>query len=265
VLAGLATKGTVAEQRAAFNALAKLDHPAADAMFVAQLTALAAGKIAPAVQLELLTAAAERAAPDVKALLAARDAALAANPDPLAPYRLALAGGDARAGAKIFSSQPVMACVKCHALNGNGGAAGPDLAGVGAKNSREYLLESVVKPNAHIAPGFDTIVVTLKQGGVQAGTIASETDTALTLNPIEGKPLVIAKADIAKRDTAPSSMPEIYGAILTKAELRDVVEFLAHQRARPPAGATAAVEAAPRALRDIRAELAQRNGAGSDP
>ena len=256
VLTALVANGSRNERRAALKALAPLVHPGVDAFFQEQLTRLADGKVDPAIQLELLDAAAQRSAPEVKKLLDARTAALAASTDPLAPYRETLAGGDAPAGAKIFSSQPVMACVKCHALNGEGGAAGPDLASVGVNNTREYLLESLIKPNARIAPGFDTVVVTLKNGTVSAGTIAKETDTTLTLNPIEGKPIEVTKADIARRDTAPSSMPEIYGTILSKTELRDMVEFLATQKARPPQ--KPAEEQALRALRDIRAELAAK-------
>ena len=57
------------------------------------------------------------------------------------------------------------------------------------------------------------------------------------------------KSDIAKRDSAPSGMPEIYGAILTKAEIRDVVEYLANLKA-PPLQPTPTV---PRALRGVKA------------
>ena len=254
VIKNLVTNGDIEEKRTALAALAVLKHPEADALMVAQLDLLAAGKITPAVQLELIEAAAARATPAVQAALAARDAALAKNPDPLAPFLVSLRGGNAKAGEEIFRNQPVMACVKCHAIGGQGGVAGPELGDMGSKYTREYLLESIIKPNAHIAPGFDTVVVTLKKGGVKVGTIRTETATTLTLNPTEGAPFDIAIADIAKRDTAPSSMPEIYGAILTKAELRNVVEFMVRQRAKPPVVG----QEIPRALRDTRADYEKR-------
>jgi len=254
VIKNLLVNGDVEDQRTAVGALAALKHPDADALMVAQLDRLAAGQIKSAVQLELLEAAATRTTPAVQAALARRDELLAKDPDPLAPFRVALRGGDAKAGREIFYNQPVMSCVKCHALGGDGGLAGPELGDMGTKYPREYLLESIIKPNAHIAPGFDTVVVTLKAGGVRVGTVAGETATTLTLNPTEGAPIEIPLAAIAKRDTAPSSMPEIYGAILTKSELRDVVEFLATQRAKPKA----AFAEIPRALRDTRAEYEAR-------
>ena len=129
-------------------------------------------------------------------------------------------------GRRVFETQPVLACIRCHRAGGDGGDAGPNLAEIGAKVTREYLLESIVKPNAKIAPGYDTIVVTLKDGGSAAGIVASETATTLTLRNTDNKLVEVKKTDITKREGAPSGMPEIYGSILSKSELRDVIEFL---------------------------------------
>jgi quinoprotein glucose dehydrogenase len=246
VLANLIAKGPSEEKKAAVSALGGLKHPAADAIFIEQLQQLAEGKVPAAVQLELIMAAGHRDNPRIKAMLAEREAALIASKDPLAPYRVALAGGDKTRGERIFRNQPVMACIRCHRAGADGGDAGPNLADVGRKYPREYLLESVVKPNAHIAPGFDTIVVTQKSGGVAAGIVASETDSTLTLRNTDNKVVEVKKSDIAKREGAPSGMPEIYGAILTKSQLRDVVEYLASLRDRPGRGGSD--DSQPRAL-----------------
>jgi quinoprotein glucose dehydrogenase len=234
VLANLVAQGTPAEKRTAFRALGNLRHPSADQLLAGQLRQLAEGKVAAEIQLELLTAAGRRSDPAIKELLARREAALAASPDPLAPYRVALAGGDRNRGERIFQNQPVLACIRCHRAGGDGGDAGPNLASVGAKYSREHLLESIVKPNAKIAPGFDTIVLTLKSGGAAAGIVAAETPDTITLRTADNKVIDVKKSDIAKREGAPSSMPEIYGAILTKTQLRDVVEYLASLKAEQP-------------------------------
>jgi quinoprotein glucose dehydrogenase len=251
-LTAVIANGSVEEQKMAFRALGSLPGPAADALFVDQLTKLAAGTIKPALQLELLTAAATRRDPAVQKLLADRDAALAKDPDPLAPFRVALQGGSRLRGERLFNNQPAMACVRCHRVgNESGGEAGPNLAGIGSRQPREYLLESVVKPNAKIAPGFDTVVVTLKSGGVAAGTVASETADVLSLRDTENKLHEVKKSDIAKREGAPSSMPEIFGALLTKSELRDVIEYLASLRDRPDRPTDDSI---PRALRGIAAK-----------
>ena len=205
-----------------------------------------------AVQLDLLNAAALRNEPAVKKLLGDREATLAKNPDPLAPFQIALRGGDKARGERIFNNQPVMACVRCHKIGTeSGGEAGPNLADVGLKYDRAYLLESLIKPNAKVAPGYDTIVLTLKSGGAAAGIVASETADTISLRNTDNKLVEVKKSNIAKRDSAPSGMPEIYGAILTKSEVRDVVEYLASLRARPD---QVPEDSKPRALRHLTAE-----------
>jgi len=252
VLANLIAKGTPSEQKTAYRALGTLQHPSAATVLAAQLGALAEGKVSAAVQLDLLNAAALRHEPAIKTLLASRDAALAKNPDPLAPFQVALQGGDRARGEKIFNNQPVLACVRCHKIGTeSGGEAGPNLAEVGAKNDRAALLESILKPNAKISTGYDTIVLTLKSGGSAAGIVASETADTLTLRTTDNQLVAVQKANIAKRDSAPSGMPEIYGAILTKSEIRDLVEYLSTLRSRPN---QVPENSQPRALRHATAE-----------
>jgi quinoprotein glucose dehydrogenase len=102
-----------------------------------------------------------------------------------------------------------------------------ELADVGATHTREYLLEAVVRPNAKIAAGFDSVVLTRKSGGTLSGIFARETSDTTTLRQPNGTTSDVTKSDIAKRDCAPSGMPEIYGTVLTKSELREGLEYLA--------------------------------------
>src|SRR3712207_7334905 len=55
-----------------------------------------------------------------------------------------LVGGDAGRGRTIFNERADVQCLRCHAVKGEGGNAGPDLAGIGRRQTREYLLESVI-------------------------------------------------------------------------------------------------------------------------
>lgn len=234
VLANLVAQGNVMEQKAAFQALGTLKHASAETLLGAQLRKLATGEVDPAVQLELRDAAIRRRSPALQALLDASDAALIANQDPLAAYRFALQGGDKKRGQQIFNNQPVLACVRCHRVGAeSGGEAGPNLAGLGSTRSREELLEAIVKPNAKIAPGFDSVVVTLNSGETRAGVVVSETVDRLKLRDPANKIWDVEKARITQRDGAPSSMPEIYATLLKKSELRDVLEYLASLSASP--------------------------------
>jgi quinoprotein glucose dehydrogenase len=252
VLAKLISDGTTADRKAAFEALGTLKHPKADELLAAQLKLLDTGKVAPAVQLELLEAAAKRQDPALKKLLAEHDAAIAKSSDELAPYRATLEGGSSERGKKLFLDHPVLACIRCHKLGSDGGGdAGPNLGASGAEYSREYLLHSIVKPSVKIAPGFETATVTLESGAVRAGTVAAEDENMIRLKLPDNTVEIIAKADIAKRETAPSSMTEIYGQILSKSELRDMVEFLTTLTSKTE---TTSPEADLRALKSVSAK-----------
>jgi quinoprotein glucose dehydrogenase len=235
-LARLLERGTPAEQRAAFSALGAATDPKADDIILAQLGRLAAGEIARNAQLELLDAAAARSDARIKQALADRDAKLAADPDPLAAFRVALEGGSDRAGLRLFFRHPVITCARCHRTSDNaGGEAGPNLAGIGARESREYILQSILKPSAKIAPGFAIATVTRQNGEALVGTIVSEDTKGVRFKVGEDAPIDIARTEIKSLEYAPSAMPEIAGLVLTKGEIRDLVEFVANlkQPARP--------------------------------
>jgi quinoprotein glucose dehydrogenase len=97
---------------------------------------------------------------------------------------------------------------------------------VASQKDRHYLLESVILPNKQIAQGFDSVTVVLKDGDVQAGVLKSETPTELVLNSADHGAVTLKKADIQSRRAALSPMPEGLGQILSKEDLRNLVEFL---------------------------------------
>ena len=101
---------------------------------------------------------------------------------------------------------------------------------IARQRSREYLLEAIVAPNRVIAPGFENVLLTLKSGAEHAGVVGSEDEKELRLESPEEGQLRITKADISARRRGLSAMPEGMEQILTKRELRDLVEFLAGLR-----------------------------------
>jgi quinoprotein glucose dehydrogenase len=111
-------------------------------------------------------------------------------------------------------------------LDGEGGEVGPPLNGIGAKEKREYLLESLVLPNKQIAKGYDSVIVTLLDGKSVSGVLRGEDAKQLTLITAEGHVIKIAKADIDTRRPTKSAMPDDLPQKLSKSEIRDLVEFL---------------------------------------
>ena len=221
--------GSVQEKQSAFMALASLKEERADAVFARWLDNLLAGTVPKELQLDLLSAASRRLAPVIQAKLQKYEAARDKN-DPLAGYAEALYGGDAQAGKQIFFERQDVACFRCHKISGEGGEIGPELTGIGGKQSRPYLLESLIFPNKQIAPGFGSLLVTMKNGTTYAGLLKSEAGNDLVLNSPEDGLLKLKKTDIQSREPGLSAMPEALASILSKRELRDLVEFLASSK-----------------------------------
>ena len=120
-----------------------------------------------------------------------------------------------------------MSCVRCHKANGEGGEVGPELTGLIEKKDRAYILTSIVHPNAAIAAGFENLLVTLKNGNSYAGVIKSESADTLEINSPEDGLVKISKADIKEREKGLSGMPEGFGDLLSRQDLRHLVEFIA--------------------------------------
>ena len=224
--AAILGKGSVREQQEALANIAAAPGREADRIIAQQLDLLIAGKLKPGMILDLLEAAATRDDPDIKKKLAAFEAARKAD-DPLSRWRECMEGGDGKTGKQIFAEKAEAACMRCHKVRGEGGDVGPDLAEVGKKMGREFVLQSIVDPGAVIAKGYDNVMVTLKNGDIIAGLLSAETAGELTLkNPADAKLQRVKKVDVKERMSLPSAMPPGLGDILGKRALRDVVQYL---------------------------------------
>jgi quinoprotein glucose dehydrogenase len=219
--------GATAERQAALDILGESKQPGADALLARWLDRLRRGEVPAEIRLDLLEAAARRPAKEVKDRLGRFEAARPKG-DKLAPYREALAGGDAENGRRVFLYKTEVACLRCHKVNGEGGEVGPDLAGIGSRQKREYLLEAIVDPNRQIAKGYETVVLTLASGQVKTGILKAEDAKAVRIITPEGVLLTIPRDEIDRRARGPSAMPDDLTRHLSRRELRDLVEFLAN-------------------------------------
>jgi len=227
VLSVVLEKGTTADRQAAFATLAKMKHRSVHSLLQRQLAELIAGRLPDEVKLDLIEAAREHSkeAADIDAKLKQYEKSRPIN-DHLAAWRECLKGGDADKGRDIFLYNATASCVRCHKLNGTGGEVGPELAGIGSKQTREYLLESLVLPDKQIAKGFDSVVLELSNGKSIAGVLKSEDDTEVKLITAEGQTITVQKSQIDERRRGKSPMPEDLHQKISRRELRDLVEFL---------------------------------------
>jgi quinoprotein glucose dehydrogenase len=225
---------SVDELQAAMRILASLKDGSGDRLIVEGLKIAASSDDPPpewkfirAVELDVIAAAETRNSDTMKPLLAAYRSRLdeAAKTDPLAMFRAAQSGGNVARGEAIFRGHRRAQCLRCHKVNGYGGEAGPDISKVASRGNRKFLLESLIDPHSKIAKGFGTVTFILNDGKVISGTVKSESKTGVVLTLPQGRAVTIKTDDIDERTDPKSPMPGVRD-VLSKAELRDLVEFL---------------------------------------
>ena len=217
------TKGTVKEQQQLLVVLGTLDVDKTHAILSNLMDKMAANQLSPNVSLELKEAILASNSVDLKAKLVG----LKSTNSLLDAYSEALFGGSKGDGYSVFNYNSAAQCTRCHAISKEGGNVGPNLMHIGSELTREQILQALIEPSARLAPGYGNVNLTLKDGQEVFGILAKETADALTLTTSDAEPLVIPVARIARRENIPSSMPPM-GELLSKREIRDVVEFLSN-------------------------------------
>lgn len=152
----LLKNGSTGEQQAALLSLVNVKAPEAEALFVDLMKQLLNDKIAPEVQLELITAVENINTPELAQLLAEYQGKKDQT-KPMEVFRESLYGGNAERGMAIFRYSNTAQCVRCHMVGSSGAEVGPKLTTIAKTLKREQLLEALVDPNARVAPGFGTV------------------------------------------------------------------------------------------------------------
>lgn len=70
-----------------------------------------------------------------------------------------VAAGDPTRGEDLFFNSPTAACASCHMVGAKGGAVGPILDGIAARANKDYIVESLMDPNAKLAKGFEALTI----------------------------------------------------------------------------------------------------------
>ncbi len=131
-------------------------------------------------------------------------------------------GGDPYAGRKLYLQR----CGACHALHNEGGAIGPDLTAY-QRSQTDDLLLAIVNPNAEIREGFETVVAKTKDGRTVSGFLADQDENVITLRPVGGQDVVIARDDL--KELTPAGVSLMPPGLLTgmgDQELKDLFSYL---------------------------------------
>jgi quinoprotein glucose dehydrogenase len=225
LLSAATEQGDMPERQLAFAALGRLPDDDAASVLAEWFDKFTGGKVEPEYQLDVLEAARASKNKTLQDKIASYESKFGDHAR-VENFKLALAGGDVERGKRLFTSSAMAQCVRCHKIAGTGGDAGPDLSKIAERNPREYLLQSILEPNAKIAPGFATVTLQLSDGRVVAGILKSEENGKLTIVTPQSQTLVIDAADVDERSQPTSAMPEVFKG-LTPAEVRDLVAYLA--------------------------------------
>ena len=152
--------------------------------------------------------------------------------------------GDPTKGVEIYRR---LGCATCHIINGQGGAAGPELSSIGQQRGSAYLRQSVLDPAATLPLGFSggsvaaagftrylPVRVVTTQGREVRGYRANEDTFTLQVRELDGALHSFRKADLKQieRLTGTSLMPELVKQ-LAPAELDDLIAYLARLGTSP--------------------------------
>jgi putative heme-binding domain-containing protein len=169
--------------------------------------------------------------------------------------------GDPLRGEAVFR-RPALGCLNCHAIAGAGGRVGPDLGGIGASSQVDYLLESILFPDKVIREGYNTVRIITLDGKSLSGIHVRETKEDVTLRTPTDEEITIPKNEIDERTGGGSLMPQGLAALVTDAELVDLVRFLS-EVGKPGTFAVSHVPTARRwRILTNPASLADLSGAG---
>ena len=111
-------------------------------------------------------------------------------------------------GVKIFLEREEVACLRCHKVAGQGGEVGPVLDGLATRHPVNYILESILTPNAVIAQGYESVLIETKDDEYYAGLIKQENDKELILESPEDGLITLDVNRIQSREKGLSGCPK---------------------------------------------------------
>lgn len=114
----------------------------------------------------------------------------------------------------------------CHAVAKAGGNIGPELSAVGSISPPEYIVASILNPDASIKEAYVTRTIITDSGEVHTGIQIDRDELRVRLRDATGKTITIPTADIEEEVEGKSLMPKGLTAFLTEQEFLDLARFV---------------------------------------
>ena len=131
--------------------------------------------------------------------------------------------GDAKLGERLFQRQ---GCVACHTVEPGQTPRGPSLLGIAERYKRVELTESILKPSAKLAQGFEPQKIATVDGRTFDGFVVRESGNEIELRDGEGKLIVVSKKDVEARASGKVSIMPI--GMVDALTVRDLSSLLAY-------------------------------------
>jgi putative membrane-bound dehydrogenase-like protein len=137
--------------------------------------------------------------------------------------------GAAERGRETF----VARCAACHQRGGASQGIGPDLV-----SARIYgkgrILAAILEPNAEVWRDFLPYVIETTEGETLIGLLRGDNAATVSLQPLNGRPVVLPRANIQDLQAQPwSLMPERLEEGLTPQGMADLLEYILRPTATP--------------------------------
>ncbi|MDV6030196.1 MAG: c-type cytochrome [Phycisphaera sp. RhM] len=138
--------------------------------------------------------------------------------------------GDIANGITMFKKH----CAACHIHGEMGNEIGPHLTGMSV-HPKEEILVNVLDPSRSVENNFRTYQILTVDGNVLSGMLAGESANSLRIIDTQGKEKLVLREDIEQlTSSAKSLMPEGFESLLSKAEMADLLAFLAKRGKHAP-------------------------------
>jgi cytochrome c oxidase cbb3-type subunit 3 len=133
--------------------------------------------------------------------------------------------GNPRRGQQIYAGKGD--CGRCHTIAGRGGAIGPDLADIGARQDAAYLRTSLLDPDASVPLEFLQVHVVTKDGRRMTAVRLNEDTFSIQVRDLSNQVHSFWKSELTEvvKEPKRSLMPS-YKSVLTAEELDDLVSYL---------------------------------------